>query len=715
MMQWLETQAYPELHDPGEITLDPSTSLTTQGQATLRDELDAFLSIPRNESLAVLEIAARDFFAKFQDAIRLGTIPLESILPTFQETWQALENIYTGRHGVQELYADLCSSLVAGISASRVLEPRHFNAAFWAEVVTQVSKTVYGESLCRPLNEIMVRLSRLRFDERVADVWLQIMDYIPEESTSAICDGVLSVLDAAFQTWSSSTGIPTSHVQMSMLLDPAYCQNLNIKTEGLTVEDQKQLVRRNAILTQIRITASAMRRFTTKEHRWLLNNATTRVLMKKKKDAASRRAFRFLRYNWACVLAHMPGVRQSLLFEHVARLAAGEFRVPVFYDHQLCSLLLLHWESRGHLQQSKVQGSRKSLTGQVCTAYDYWYEQTGGGKAAFVCLAMAVWWKTPYDCHTRLLRSFGAFLKRLNRREDLYTFIKHAIVSPGYPMPNRLLPVRFLQQIARTVDDPHLAIKLHHLFTNMKWSGPNGPTGGTWDPSVFRQYVSAIIHDEKIPPGKLWEILDMEMYHGWWRTRKTPEQELQLSKQHLGIYGRKRAEIVAAAIGEFARASHLTHRVAFRHVEQCVHYLERYHTVLPVNVVEVLYKVVTRDLMDGRKGRLSRLRWFVKVVERNYGPEIAGQTRTALFKWRDELKVLEFLKEVKRAQAELEAQLETQPKERTTIEKNGPATNPVEAALMKAISEPNGKKQGRKDRREVGNLAANMTGVAQSG
>ncbi|KAM7209101.1 hypothetical protein V8F20_000710 [Naviculisporaceae sp. PSN 640] len=702
VMQWLESLAYPELHDPKEIELDSASSLTGQGQATLRDELDAFLSIPRNESRTILELAARDFFAKFQEAIRLGTVPLESILPTFQETWQALETIYTDRPGGQKLFADLCSSLVAGISASKVLEPRHFDAIFWAQVVTQVSKLVYEESLCQPLNQIMVQLARLRFGVRVAEVWLQIMDYIPAKSTPAICDGVLSMLDAAFETWSRPNRISSWHVPLSMLLNPTHDQSPNITTRAATVEDQEQLARKIASLRQTRIMASALRHFTTKEHIWLLNKATNKLLMKKKKELRSRRAFRSIRYNWACVLAQMPGVGQSLFFEHLARLTAGEFRVPVFYDHQLCSLLFLHWlhwERRGHLRQPKGRRHRKSLADSVCKTYDHWYEKTGGGKTAFVCFAMAVWWKTPHDCHTTLLRSFGSFLRKLNRLKDLDTFLEHAILSPEYPIPGRLLPMQFLQQVARTVNDPHVAIKLHHLFTNAKWSSPSGPTGGTWDPSVFKQYVSAIIHDKTIPPGKLWEVLDMEMYQGRGRTRRTrtPEQELQLSMQHLGIYGRKRAEIVLAAMGEFASASHLTHRVAFRHVEQCVHFLERYHGVLPVEVVEVLYKVVTRDLKEGRKGRLSRLRWFVKVLERNYGGEMAGQARTALFKWRDHVKVLEFLKEAKKARDELEAQQAIQS---TAMEKNltDPGPCPVEVALMEASAEPRSKKRGEKAR-----------------
>ncbi|KAK4220148.1 hypothetical protein QBC37DRAFT_407967 [Rhypophila decipiens] len=644
IMQWLETLAYPELNDPNEIVLDPTSSFVAQGTASLRAELDAFLSAPMTEPLSALEGAARAFMAEFEEALRLGSIPPDSVLPIFQEAWQGLEKIYVGRSQGHQLYVDLCSVLMTGISECRVFDPRHFHAGFWRSVVAKMTQIKYEDRLCHPVNQVMVQMSKLAFGPAVSAIWLQIMNHIPVEATPAVHNGVLRMLDAAFQKWNTCPDDNCiAETYMSILLDPSLetgeaklrdvweraCTRVRERENNKNTKLLRPLGKLShdvkVGIIEIRNIALAMRHVNPEIHAELLDRAWEQL---SRSDTTSG----ILKYNWLCVLAQIPGVSSNYLFESIARLAVGQEGVHTFSQRQISALLLLQWRSRGYLHD---------LTEQVCTTYDRWYSQTRG-DSALMCLAMAVWWRTPYEYSWGLLSSLGLVLKKINGMDRLLKSIQTVILMPPKQRPN--VPLEFLERVAGAVKDHRTAIKLHHLYMNNRRRHDRA-----WYPAVFKPYVSAIIQDGTIPAGKLWEVLGMKMYQ---KPPRSGEEMWVLIHQHLGKHGEKRAEIVEQAVAEYASAPHLKNRVAFRHVAQCIRYLERRLDVLPEGAAKALYDIVTRDLHEGEKGRLDRLKWLVTVIRRNYGDEVAERSRVALIRFREEVKTC---KKYKAIQAQMES------------------------------------------------------------
>lgn len=634
--KWLETLAYPELNDPSEIVLDPECSPATDANLSLRSEIDAFLLLDPNEPADVLEAAARSCCHGLRQVILLGQMPPENILATFTEIWRGLDATYGAPLLAPETYLELCSALITGISGSRVLEPSLFDASFWRAVVLRLSRLDLDEQVYGLFVQIMNQMSKLTFNDEVCEVWHLIMSHVPITAVSEISEGVLSVLDAVLSMWASSTEstliskLPAllvvdpsainapeeTFADIQRLVDPMPPRSLDSLSRPLEFLDSAML----SHLGQLRAVCLAMHLVNSEDQAPLLDAVTQMVLERK---ADSRTARHSLRYNWLCVLAQIPNVRQAYFFETIARLKSRDDGVDLFSNPDLCTLMLLQWNSRGYLRTRET----------MCRTYDYWFRRTDG-DSALVCLAFAVWENVRTEYFPMYFFNIWKVLGVLGRVAQMGDSIETVLLARREnPLNPSLIKfgLRFLETVAWTSDNHIVALRVFFMY---KYYMPQHHSRlRQWNPMVWKHLYLRILQDEQLPVGLFWEVLEMDMYES------PPENTGRLRNQHHGFYGDRRAEVVRRALPRFLALPRLSERAGFRHISQCIRFLEQHRDGVTPDDILVLYEACVRNLKEGQAAKSDRLRWLVEVIRRNFGMNVALKSRRALLHWQKQVKL----------------------------------------------------------------------------
>ena len=638
---WLEKMAYPELNDPSEIILDPTCSPATKGYLSLRDEIDAFLLLDPSEPVDVLEAAARSCCDRFRQVVLVGHIPPENILATFTEIWDGLNAIYGASSMGRELYLELCSALITGVSGSRVLEPGLFDASFWRAVAVRLPGLGLDEQVYGLFVQIMSRMSKLAFNDEVCEVWHLIMSHVPVTAMSEISEGVLSMLDAVFSVWASSTeSTLISRMPSLFVVDPSATHTPEeIMTDIPRLVDPQPAKKFGNLLRplelpnatmrshlgQLRAVSLAMRLVSPEDqaHKRMLDAATQMVLEIK---TDSRTVMHSLRYNWLCVLAQIPGVRQDYLFDTIARLEYKDNNaVDLVSNADLCTLLLLQWNSRGYLR------TRESM----CRTYDYWFCRTEG-DTALVSLGYAVWETVLTEHFPMYFFSIWKVLGVLGRVDQMGDAIESVLLARRENPLNAAFIIvkfglRFLETVAWTSYNHIVALRIFYLYQD--YMPQHHSRLRQWNPQVWETLYLHILQDEKLPVGLLWEVLEMDKYES------APVDTGRLRNQHHGYYGDRRAKIVRKALPKFLELPRLSDRMALRHTSQCIRFLEQHRNGVTPKDILVLYEAVVKSLKTGRAANKSRLWWLAAVIKRNYGKEVAARSRTALLAWQKQVKL----------------------------------------------------------------------------
>ncbi|KAK3328971.1 hypothetical protein B0H66DRAFT_507017 [Apodospora peruviana] len=442
-------------------------------------------------------------------------------------------------------------------------------------------------------NTLLSRMSELAVDDELCALFGQAMESIPAAHLRNVSDGVLAMLGSIFSAWYSSPDLDNAADVPTLLYTAA--------KHSSRLQQKVEMVR----------SALAMADINPQEHGPLLKAATRLVLELTINSESEQHA---PRYNWLCVLAQMPLVNQDFLLEASALLWYKSPGVQLFTDSELCSLMLFQWESRGYLPRSDF----------VRSGHDS--HRPWEGNTAIASLAVSIYTALsgPNSRHqTAVFYSLWKFLAKLNRTDGVVASIE------ALSKRNKL-PLRLLQALAFTSENHTVAIKLHDLYIHkLQYSGPGGID---WNPAVFEKYVDKIVHDRTLHGNTLWKALDIMMF------QKSKDISL-LTWRHRGDYGKRRASIVRKSLTLYANAPHLQNREAFRQVAQGVRYLEQSEDGLSPDDVKVLFHVVAKDLKEGKPGRTRRLRWFLRVIERNFGSAIMRGCLRAFSNWRWRLKV----------------------------------------------------------------------------
>ncbi|KAK3933526.1 hypothetical protein QBC46DRAFT_401892 [Diplogelasinospora grovesii] len=599
----------------------PDAVVAAPRQPSFNDEVDAFCT--RRVSKCSLQKHTPDLCRRLERHIFLGEITPEEVLPISEKIASVLDRRYKRGSGKgQGLYLSLYSAIINGIATSKVATPSLFGAPFW--------------------NTILERMSEMSVSNELGHLFKTVLNTIPAACLGDVREGLLSMLRSFFSSlrhtpedW-DAVEIPRRLEEVRVANrrlrryyfetlyafrwgdEPRWKRFLELARQESTIAQSaadKADAAMSPYLLDVRLVAKAIESLNPQDHGYVFE-AANQFVLKGTRACAGRKARHGRRLNWLCVLAHLPQVNQDYFFETIASHYVKQRDIDPLTTREICSLMIYQWGSRGYLAFPDK-------------AYDK-FEQLMWGRpdsVALAALALAVFNKATYLERKGILHSLWKLVARLGRSDAMLESVKE------YAQHHEL-PLGLLQSLAYTCYNHRAAIEFHKLYINQSQNTPSPE----WDPAVFKHHAEAIVLDPSLPSDAIWRALDIDMY-------RLGSQRLWVQKKrHFGEFGATRATIVEKIAPLFAQAPHLRNRVALRHVSQCVRFLQEYYRYegkgarLSPGVMKALYHAVSQDMKEGRPGRTSRLRWFLSIVDSEYGAENARACGLALERWREMLK-----------------------------------------------------------------------------
>ena len=514
--------------------------------------------------------------SQLRQRIILGEIPPDDILLLFREIWETLDSRLQGSLLGHRLSLSFCRAIVSGLTSSKVFSPDLMDERFWTTLLRQMSPLPADDTLC--------------------NLFVKSMAAMPTMYRPCVSSGVLAVLARFFSAWNRSESV-LGGWDIRRLLDVAILPEL--------YEKQHKISALPPCLRQSRIISTALQAATPEETKRLLS-ATNRLVLNE--VTACQRGGRSLRYSWLYMLAQNPHVNEDFLFDAAASLSSRSLNMQPLSVVELSSLLLTQWVSRGYLRAPK----------DIYRAYRR--HRGKRDEAALAALFLAIFSRGKGETRKGLYLSAWKLLAKLKQTDS-------AIQSLQFDALTGKLPVRMLEDLACTSDNHLTAIRLRDLWSDhvMTKDQPQ------WYPGVFEKYAEDIIRDPNISPKEIWRVLDIGKLERQGMTQK------QRMLRHRGTFGRRRAAVVERASRAFMDTPHLSNRAAVRHVSRSFAFLKAVRGKVPEFIIQDMYRLVTKDLWDNRPGRTKRLLWFLRIVERRHGLEIAWSCRLALRRWRTRL------------------------------------------------------------------------------
>ncbi|AEO70404.1 uncharacterized protein THITE_122778 [Thermothielavioides terrestris NRRL 8126] len=444
-------------------------------------------------------------------------------------------------------------------------------------------------------------------DERLKGLLVRAVTVMPAAHRTLVSEPILSILGRIFSAWSRPQRRPDNATITQLLELDLFAKPGNIQKQLGTLPSHLRQAR--AISRALEILSSGGRDdFLLAAHRLALST-----------EAALPKGRCALRYSWLYALAHMPGVGQDFLFGAVTAFSAPSLQVVRPLSHvELCSLLWTQWASQGYLDSSKRA---------TYARYQRWSRDREQQHMREAAVLGSLFLALPVGKSNRLgnvlHHSAWELLTRLKRKDEVMQSLECIAQTTE-------LPVHILEKLASTSGDHNIAVQLRDL-----WMRSSKPQDGrrTWNPKVFEQYVDDIVMDPNMPPKTIWRVLDVNRFE----TRLGSRSLAWKMRRHRGTFGACRAAIAEKAIKAFSRAHHLSKRSAFRHVSQAYFFIREVRGSVPQSVILALYRLVTRDLWEEKPGVTKRLLWFLSVVEKHHGLEVAWSCRLALRRWRAKL------------------------------------------------------------------------------
>lgn len=623
--RWLGEWA-ARVEDEDQIPLPDLAPPPVAKTLPFRALLDDFLGSIANAPDDVFVSDTEHLCQKLQQSIFLGEILPEDVVSISAELWEALDSRSDDPSHGSQLYLSLYSAIVTGVTTSKVFRPSLLHPHFW--------------------NTLLLRMSKLPVDDALYVLFSEVMN-ATRHVHNGIVKGVASVLARFFFTWSINS------VEVSRLLHDADSSRsqareiLSTTRSAVAVETsleiESSLQRARVELEQARASLAfadaalsahtrhikaiskalspALRTLDPGSYGRLFDVANELVLeqiqLVLEQDWVSATRQCELRYNWLSVLAQMPHVRQKSLFKATGRLCSDSLGTEPLRSTELCSLIISQWASRGYL---KSAGKIRQKYNNSCSGHD---------DKALASLVLAIYQEENcLDLSGKgLYSSLWQLLAKLDRSDDMIESLR--TLSYTCRVPRDLLGA-----LSAATRDHHVALRLHTLYKRHLQRSE----GADWDPSLFERHAENIVLDPSLPAGTIWQALDID------HLEKRVDNLALRRCRHRGTYGAQRVAIINRVAPLLMDAPHVPGRTAFRHASRYVRFLEEVTGVLPASYVYSLYRVVTRDLVEGQPGRTTRLLWLLNVIERNYGKQLSHECRHALKRWRYMLRRLWILR-----------------------------------------------------------------------
>ncbi|KAK4193545.1 hypothetical protein QBC35DRAFT_109838 [Podospora australis] len=579
------------------VSVPPRQLLLRQQADVFQEQLRTFETTAASLTAKKLESKTKAICKTFRQLLFLGEIPARDVLPITTQLRKALKSASADDRLSITVYA----AILDAISTSKVFTPSVLKKDFWTDT--------------------LMRVSWLHITEDACNLFARVLSTMPESirSSPIVPKTILRFCRSVFLSWNSST---------DNINDRTTIAALKITFDNW-LSSKELMVKQVQQIRQARIIAHILRQFAVEDRAALVAGANKVILT----SSSTRRTSPGLRYNWFYVLAHLPGLDQEAFLEAVASVLGAFTKLQPMSGAEICSLQVARWKTLG--------GSWAQDLGHVLKSYRELRQRSPDDSTAITSLLMAV-----YRCG---LRRHGHWCRReYIRYRSVYKFLAQ-LGHPGGLLASleawslkerRTLPLILLQRLALVSDNHCVAVDLYQLYSR-ELRQPGWPY---FNPIFFDRYVERIIHDTQMPTGMIWEVLGL---YGWYagndRFRGMPispirshHRERFQTKRELDKITLAQTKLVHKAAVAFGEASHLTARQIWRHTKLCAVFLGQ-RKAIAQPVITCLYRLVTKDLLEGRPGRTSRLLYFVRLISALEGKEAGWNIRLGFRRWREKL------------------------------------------------------------------------------
>jgi hypothetical protein len=598
--QWLQEpngQVAPELLDqtpPPPAIAQPATHEVVLGQ---------FRWAAAHGDNAAVVSHGHGMCETLRQSIVVGEVLPHDLSRIASEIWETLESRLHGSPDGHRLSLSVCEAVLDGLTSSKVFSATLMDTPFWNSMLAQMAKLPADDGLC--------------------DAFVRSLKVMPTNHRPHVSGSIVAVLSRFFSEWNCSpVALQSRHTKWLLnrvFLDNSHSNRRQLETLPACSQQATRIAAIPSYLRQAKkISATLALTCETPDEAKALFQAVHCLALE---EAASRQAGgSALRYCWLHMLARHPHVNQDFFFDATKSFSNPSLRLPPLSIVELSSLLLTQWASRGYLR----------VPMRVYHLYRHYLRKHD--DAALTSLFLAIFSRRSGEEKYSLYCSAWKLLAKLGRTQDALRSLQVFYSSRGP------LCVRMLEDLAMASKDHHMAIQLHDMWVNIKKTEER-----EWHPVVFDRYAKAIVHDPDIPPSTIWRVLDIGKIEYKFEintddSSAEPPRRVRYSlRRHSGHYGEWRAAVVEKAVWAFITAPHLSPRAALRHVSRAFTFLHHVRGQPSDALLRELYRMVTRDLRESRPGRTQRLLWFLKLVERRFGAQVAMQCRLLLHEWRTRL------------------------------------------------------------------------------
>jgi len=593
------------LHD-----LDPPVFTVKLFDTNLHDFRDSVAQSP----LDVLITDTENLCQSLRQSIILGEHPVKVYKRMCLDILAALDSRFGFDYPppANNLYLSISSAIVTGLGSSSVLHPVMFNTSFWDQLLARVSLLPLAD-VSRLYSEVLDVFPRGKTLNRWTRCILGRLLSSRTPSKSVVDTFEESSLVELLQTQYVSNPVLSAPGGGLLGMSPTLAQNIH--------HARTELQNAPVSLASTDTVASASTRYgeimsralatieSDKLGHDLVFQANSLVQKRLLVDGTGRYE---LRHAWLSVLAHMPTVREKLLLQTFAFMSSNSLGIKPLTEPELCSLMITQWASRGYLDSpAKVKQSYEAY-------------RSGREDTAISSLALAMFYELGHSPASTWIRrglygSLWRMLASLGRSDDMVKSLR----ALSYTLA---LPRGFLFALCSPCGDHRVMLRVASLYMH-DLRQPGGPD---WNPALVKKHAKRIIFDRSLPPAIIWSALGIDRLG-----QRLGEELAEHRWRHLGSYGRHRAQIAKQIATSLAETPHLRPRVAFRHVSQCMRFMEMTTRGVPLPVIKALYRVVTRSTSREEMGIAARQKWFVDVVRRHHGDHAADECCRALDEWRE--------------------------------------------------------------------------------
>ncbi|OHE97847.1 hypothetical protein CORC01_06882 [Colletotrichum orchidophilum] len=316
-----------------------------------------------------------------------------------------------------------------------------------------------------------------------------------------------------------------------------------------------------------------------------------------------------LHFLWLQVLAHMPRVDSTYLFDACVRSQYFDRELPWHDDRDLSQLILQQWTSRGYL------GDHKAVEA-------FWVRESSRHATSSLAALVAGICEIEHDKpkhlrreHVWLIKNLMKLLRRFGRQNQLVVSMQR------FAEARDTIPIMPFARVASASHDYETALKLRSILLSREGK-LEGRMGSQWPWTAWVPYIKSMIRDKSVPSWTIWSAVHCG--DGKMNIYPAKQRDLWI----------RRISLMEDMAMWFASANTRSERSTFRDVSKCINWLRNNKVPLNSRSMTAIAKVATRELKRGEFGRTQRLVWLMDIIGQSKGPEQKALVARVLQRWR---------------------------------------------------------------------------------